>query len=103
MAYYINSAQKIELYMTVMRSLGYEDWTVTIDENVWPLWICATHVMKSVKLCAEVDDADCMGECDEWSRRSLSAMHRVKEGDALSLWRARASQAVASRWLHLSR
>jgi hypothetical protein len=77
MTFYANLANKMETYMSIMVSLGHAEWTSTVDESVWPEWICATRVMESLRLCSSENDYECLGACDEW----VLGDEQVESGD----------------------
>lgn len=54
--------------MNIMMRLGYEEWTSTVDESVWPTWMCANMMIKSFQLCSRTSDSECIGQCDRWAQ-----------------------------------
>jgi hypothetical protein len=103
MTFYANLAKKMETYMSIMVSLGHAEWTSTVDESVWPEWICATRVMESLRLCSSENDYECLGACDEWVLGDEQVESGDQAGGELGLWRQRARQKVASRWYAISK
>lgn len=102
MNFYMNQAAQMETYMTIMMQLGYVQWTSTVDESMWPSWMCATNIMHSLRLCAGESEPECMGACDSWAKRAHDEARAAKAGDELAKWRALASDRVVARWTTLS-
>ena len=90
----------METYMNIMVSLGHAEWTSTIDESVWPKWICATKVMQSLRLCTLETEAECLGACDEWA---LGIEQAKDSSDELSKWKQLAGHKVVSRWVAITK
>jgi hypothetical protein len=101
MAFYMNEANLFEKYMNVMMALGRNEWTRTVDESVWPQWMCAKEMIDSHHMCKAMSDDDCKRACDTWSQRVLK-MRPSSHSTKLDLWKHEAVKMVARHWSEMS-
>jgi hypothetical protein len=87
--------------MTIMVRLGFEEWTSSVDESVWPRWNCASMVIKSFSLCSDKNDAECISSCNQWAREQITKTNKSDNEQSLSFWNALASRHVAEAWIQL--